>query len=134
MSRIVEITLDNLLFYAHHGVFGHETRDGNEFEVNIRVVYTEDSPEGKFTSGESERTQVEENLDDTVSYARLYEITREEMAVPRQLLETVSRAIAEKIKSEFPSLSIVECKICKKRPPIAGMTGSASVSYRISED
>lgn len=115
------VRLDNLRLFAHHGVFPHEQNDGNEFIVNLSVEY---SPIQEFSSSEDE-------LDNTVSYVRLYDIVREEMRRPRKLLETVAKEIVTHIKHEFPYVERVECHIAKSIPPISGFIGSASVSYKI---
>lgn len=113
-----EIRLENLRFFCRHGVFPHETRDGNEFEVNLAVKY--DAPLNQ-----------DDSLENTVSYVDLYEIVKEEMRCPRKLIETVAREIARRAKERFSQISVVECKVTKLSPPVAGFIGSASVTYRI---
>lgn len=119
-----EIILEDIRLFARHGVFEHETRDGNEFEVNLSVSYP--ASDGTSTQQSSES----DNIDSTVSYARLFEIIREEMALPRKLLETVASSIIKRIKTEYPYISAASCKISKIIPPISGFTGRASVSYK----
>lgn len=121
--REFEIRLENVRIFAYHGVFEHERHDGNEFEINLCVRY--EAPEGKTLS--------EDELANTISYEDLWEIIREEMAVPRNLLESVAASIAEKIRVTYSVITYVECKITKSRPPLPGFTGSSSVTYRISD-
>ena len=115
-----EIRLENLRFFSHHGVFEHETRDGNEFEVNLSVKYQSES-------GDS----YSDRIDNTVSYADLFDIIREEMKTPRALMETVAAAIVNNIRDKFRFCTSIECRITKLAPPIAGFIGSASVTYRV---
>ena len=118
--REFEIKLENVRMFAHHGVFEHERRDGNEFEVNVSLNYKVAEP-NKLN---------EDELGNTVSYVDLWDVVKEEMVQPRKLLETVASSIVEKMKEKFPSASRIECKITKINPPIPSFTGTTSVSYR----
>lgn len=114
-----EIQLENLKFFAHHGVFEHEQRDGNEFEVNLSVKYNLFEP-------------IADELKDTVSYATLFEIVDREMKIPRKLLETVASNIATEVKERFPFCFSIVCKITKLYPPIPQFMGKgASVICKI---
>lgn len=117
-----EILLENLKFYAYHGVYEHETHDGNEFEVNLRVTFPD------HISGASDYGYT---LDKTISYVSLFKLVREEMNKPRKLLETLTAEMAKRIKEEYPFTTLIECKVSKVTPPIPGFIGSASVIYRI---
>lgn len=122
-----EIRLENVRLFANHGVFNHERRDGNEFEINLCVKYTR-------PFSHSEQSEIADDIANTVSYAGLWDIVRDEMSKPRNLLETVASSIVEKIKSEFADLEFIECKISKLQPPIKGFIGSASVTCLFYSD
>lgn len=111
------ISLDNVRMFGNHGVFEQERTVGNEFEINLKVEYPDELREG------------EDCLASTLSYAELFEIVKNEMSKPRQLLETVAKEIIGTIKKKYPKAGRAECRITKLRPPISGMTGSASVCY-----
>lgn len=111
-----EITLNNLLFYAYHGVAPEERQNGNEFTVNLSVFIPC-----------TERHECD-NLAKTVSYADLFEIIKAEMECPRQLLETVAYKIGAEIKKKFEIVESGIIRIEKKRPPIPEMIGSAAVA------
>ena len=110
------ISLNNLIFYGYHGVLEEERKLGNEFIVNLSVWVPIDS-----------KAEMD-SIDSTVSYAELYEIVKQEMDNPVNLLETICLKISRGIKSRFPQLIKGEIRIEKLRPPISGMIGSASVS------
>ena len=114
---LITVCLERVRLQAHHGVFEHELRDGNEFEVNMRVSYEADS----LLQFESD------DIASTVSYADLFEIVKREMAVPRKLLETVAARIVTETKSRFPYLAEIRCSITKLSPPIPSFSGSATV-------
>ncbi|MCH5236049.1 MAG: dihydroneopterin aldolase [Muribaculaceae bacterium] len=111
-----KISLNNLLFYAYHGVMEEERKNGNEFRVSLSV----------FIPYNNEIAL--DDIDATVSYADLYEIVKEEMAKPKNLLETVAQRIVLDIKSNFPQIKRGEVTIEKMHPPIPGILGTASVS------
>ena len=71
------IYLDNLRFFAHHGVGEQETLVGNEFTVSLRLKV------------DIQRAMHTDNVADTVSYADMYETVKAEMSLPSKLLEHV---------------------------------------------
>ena len=113
-----EISLNGLSFYAYHGVLEEERRIGNEFRVDISVFI----PLNPGIEAD--------NLEHTVSYATVYKIIEGEMSRPQNLLEKVALNIAERLQQEFCDIKQGLIKIEKKRPPIPGMIGSASVTLR----
>ena len=118
-----EIKLENLRFYSHHGMYEHETRDGNEFEVNLSVIYT--LPK--------ENNILEDSIANTISYVSLFEIVDKEMKKPRKLMETVAMSISHRIKNIYLQAERIECKITKLTPPIPHFQGSASIVYTIED-
>ncbi|MCH5226210.1 MAG: dihydroneopterin aldolase [Muribaculaceae bacterium] len=110
-----EISLNNLIFYAYHGVLEEERKNGTEFRVDLSVVLPY-LPEME-----------NDLLEKTVSYERLYQIVEKAMNTPRNLLETIALDIGKKIREEFPVFEKGWIRIEKVRPPIPGMLGSASV-------
>lgn len=117
--RRFDITLSQLQFHARHGVFDQEQTVGNDFTVDLTV---------SIPCKETLSSQTQENLGDTISYADLYEIVKEEMSRPRQLLETVATAIADRIQALWPQVQDGSVTICKTTPPIPGITGAAKIT------
>lgn len=110
------ISLEKVAFHGRHGLFPQETRVGNEFvvDLSVRIPYSEGIGD--------------DDIDGTVSYADLYAIVKEEMAIPRKLLETAAAAIAARITEKWDIVESGCVTICKSNPPIAGMTGTAKIS------
>ena len=115
----IEIKLEDVRMFAHHGVYDFERRDGNDFEVNLAVRYP--APEDEVLA--------EDNLFNTLSYVSLFEIVKEEMEKPRNLLETVAASIVNRIRKDFTFITYAECTISKLKAPIPGFVGKASVKY-----
>lgn len=115
-----KVSLEGVRLYAYHGLFPEENIKGNDFQVDLCV--TLDAP--------SLDTNVEEleAMENSISYADLYEIVKMEMSHTRKLLETVVHLIVKRIAERYPEVKGVKCKITKMRPPIPDFEGAASVS------
>lgn len=116
MASTFTIALNNLRFFARHGVFAEEALMQNEFEVNLSL--TVNAPEEKVTS-----------LDQTINYAEVYRITDDLFSIRKKLLETLAMEIAGALKSRFPDLTDISVQIKKVNPPITAFTGTVSVTY-----
>ncbi len=102
------IKLQNIKFYSHHGVLSQETIIGNHFEVNIQIEYN-------FT-----KAFQTDNVDDTLNYAAVYDIIKQQMSTPSKLLEHVAGRIFHTLKDEFQDIRIVELRVAKFNPPVDG--------------
>lgn len=111
------VGLTDLRFYAFHGVDPQEQRVGNDFSVTVKVKYI---PHADMH---------EDRLENTISYADLYEIAKAEMMTTSKLLETVAFRIAERIIAKWPQIYEGSVNIVKINPPISGCTGQANVEY-----
>lgn len=109
------ILLENIKIFAYHGFFTQENDVGNFFILNIKLEVMDCS------SLESDC------LLDTISYADVYQIMKEEMAINAKLLEHVGWRIIKHLKNKYNNIETVELKITKQSPPIEGVIGSASI-------
>ncbi len=120
-APIMEVRLEDVKFYARHGVFEQERISGNEFIVDLAV---------EFPCSLESFSDSEEDLGKSISYAELYSIVEEEMGNPRQLLETVACSIARKIRSRYPIMTKGSIKITKNIPPIARLDGRSAIKLK----
>lgn len=100
------ILLPEMQFYARHGVLPQEREVGADFFVTLEI-------KSDFT-----RATETDNLEDTVSYAEIYNEVAKEMAIPSQLLEHVAGRIARRLYEVFPSISAVRIELYKQNPPM----------------
>lgn len=110
-----KITISGLKIAAHHGVLPQERKVGNEFTVDVTLIV------------DAYKAMVSDEITDTVNYAEVADIVKQQMAVPSKLLEHVAWRIREAITSKFGSIisgGIV--KISKLAPPIAAQLESVS--------
>ncbi len=59
-----------------------------------------------------------DQIEDTLSYADLSELIKNEMAVPSQLLEHVAGRIARRIEECYPAVVGIELELTKENPPM----------------
>lgn len=109
------IFLENVRFYAYHGVAPQETLVGNEFIINISL---------KVDFGQAATT---DEVADTVSYADVYAVLKEEMAIPSKLLEHVCRRIVQRLFHDFQDIEEVSIRLAKRNPPMGADIDAAGV-------
>ncbi len=116
MAALMTVELKQVRFFAFHGLYDEEKREGNDFELNLAVSFF---PQADVIS----------SIRETINYAALYEIVDAEMQEPRDLLETLSMTIVAKVKTAYPQAKKAVISITKLNPPIPGIKGSTGVTY-----
>ncbi|MDR0961495.1 MAG: dihydroneopterin aldolase [Mediterranea sp.] len=114
------ISLDNLRIYAYHGVFPEERAVGTDFIINLRMKVR------------IEQASLTDDVADTVSYADVCEVVKQEMDIPSNLLEYVCGRIVRRLFVTFPAIENIELKLSKCRPPMDAQVDSASVELHAS--
>lgn len=109
------IFLKDLRFYAYHGVAPQETAIGNEFTVSLRLKTD------IFRAAETD------DVEDTVSYADVYEAVKAEMEISSRLLEHVCGRIVKRLFRDFPAIEEIEIALSKRNPPMGADIASAGV-------
>ena len=110
------IEIDNIRFYAYHGVLEQEREVGNQFSVSVRLE-----------ADVIEATQTDE-LSATISYADVCAVVAQEMHIPSQLLEHVCGRIYRALRAAFPAILRLEVSVYKYNPPGCGETERAGVT------
>ena len=118
----MKITLHEMRFYAYHGVFPQEQRVGNQFVAEL--TFWADVA-GSVRSDE---------LEETISYADVYEVVKAEMAIPSRLLEHVVGRISERLFATFPRMQRLALTLNKCNPPFPGEVQSATFTLEASRD
>ena len=106
-------------FHAFHGVSPQETAVGTDFIVDLRAGYP------------IERAMTTDNVDDTLSYADIYEIVKKEMGQPSKLLEHVAGRIAGALLASFPRIRSLDLSITKVNPPMGADCRGAGVEIHL---
>lgn len=109
------IELKEMRFYACHGVMPQERKVGNHFVVDLSLT------------APLERAVASDELDDTINYAAVYAVVKEQMEIPSRLIEHAAGRILAALKEAFPELTAVDLKLSKLNPPFGGDVYSASI-------
>jgi len=110
------IELKNMHFFAHHGVLEQETTHGNHFSVTLRF------------SADLLVACISDDVTDTVNYAEVYDLIKEEMVKPSKLIENAAYRILRKVKAAFPAIDRIEVELAKMNPPVAGQMDYSAVT------
>ena len=111
----VTITLETMKFHAFHGVMEDERIIGSTFLTDISYIIDTNAV-------------TTDNINDTINYSDVFDVVKEEMAKPSQLIEHVALRIINILKGKFPQMIELSIKISKLNPPVNGEVGKASVS------
>jgi dihydroneopterin aldolase len=112
-----QVSLEDVRFFAYHGLFPEERILGNWFLLTVRV--------SKQVNG----IQYEQ-IDETFDYGKIYTICQEVMAEPVDLLETVAQRIANKLKHSFQDMMRFEIHVWKEQPPLGMLGGKSCVTLK----
>lgn len=112
------IELRDIHLYAHHGVMPQERTIGAWFTIDIKLTINDHS------------CAYSDSIDNTVSYADVYEIIKKEMEIPSNLLEDVCRRIMLRLFDNFMSVTDISITLTKDTPPMGGDRLSAAVTLR----
>ena len=100
------ITLTGLRFYAYHGAEPQEAIVGSWYTVDVSM--------------QTDATQaiLTDELGGTINYAKITDIIKAQMKIRSALLEHVAGRIANTILNDFPAITSLTIKVCKKNPPV----------------
>lgn len=115
------IKITNLKVFAHHGVFPEETRDGQDFYVNARLIL------------DCRRAGQTDCLEDSLNYGEVsHFITDYLQNHTYKLIEAAAEHLAEEMLLSMPVLKGVEIELCKPHAPIGLPFENVSVTMERS--
>ena len=114
---MLTVHLNDLRFFAHHGVFDGEAVAGAGFEVQLQVSY--DEKEISF-----------DDLRNVLNYVELYDIVKKRMATPAPLIEEIAESIIREIRHEYSFVKEISLSIFKLQPPIGYFQGKVGVTLQ----
>lgn len=111
---LTTVALEGVEFFAYHGFYPEERKNGNYFILDVKVSLKH------FDSNE-------DDIHDTVNYESLYEICKTEMKKTRKLLESVVFSIIKTIQAKHPEASGAYVRLAKKNPPLGGQVDQSVI-------
>ncbi|MBQ7419999.1 MAG: dihydroneopterin aldolase [Prevotella sp.] len=116
------VFLKEVRFHAFHGVMPQERKVGADFLLSLRIGY------------DFSKALVSDEVCDTLNYAEVYALVRQEMETPSALLEHVVGRIANSLLRQFPQVSSIDIKLTKQNPPMGADCEGAGVELHLIND
>lgn len=113
------VFVKNIRLHAFHGVMPQERITGNDYLVSVSA----DCPLAAAAESDS--------VDDTLNYAHIYNIVKEEMALQSNLVEHVAGRIGRRVLAEFPLADNVRVEVVKLNPPMGAACDGAGVELTV---
>ncbi|MDR1584325.1 MAG: dihydroneopterin aldolase [Prevotellaceae bacterium] len=110
------IEIENMEFFAHHGCYEEERTRGNTFLVTLKIETD------MVSAAESD------NIIDAVNYQTAYNIIKEEMTIPSNLLENVCFRILNALYDKMTDIKTATVKVSKLNPAMGGRVEKTSVT------
>lgn len=114
-----KVFVKNIRLHAYHGVLKQERVIGNDYLVSVSVT---------CSLGNAVKS---DSVDDTINYAAVYELVKEEMAVPSNLVEHVAGRIAQRVLDRFSLADDVTVEVVKVNPPMGAVCDGAGVELSL---
>lgn len=112
-----------MMFYGYHGVFSEENKLGQRFIADV-ILETDLRAAGQ-----------NDDLDQTVNYAEVYETTKRIIeGPPKKLVETLAEELAADLLAQFSQVEACHVKIIKPDPPIPGHYQSVAIEITRRRD
>ncbi len=115
---MIQIHLEQLQFYAYHGLFQEEKLLGNEYLVDILLDY---QPNKKLIN----------SIEETLDYTKVYELIAQRMKQPTDLLETIATDFCYQMMEKYEALQSIQFSIKKMHPPIYQLMGHVGVKFQL---
>lgn len=115
-----KIALEELEFFAKHGVHEEERFIGNRYRIDVEV------------EADLEKASKSDNVEDTVDYGHLYRIVEREVNKPVKLLEHLAGNILRGILDEIPKVDAAKVAVHKYNAPIGGVCKWSKVTLEKS--
>lgn len=113
------VFVKNIRLHAFHGVMPQERITGNDYLVSVSA--------GCPLAAAAES----DSVDDTLNYAHIYNIVKEEMALQSNLVEHVAGRIGRRVLAEFPLADNVRVEVVKLNPPMGAACDGAGVELMV---
>jgi dihydroneopterin aldolase len=116
------ICLHNLRFHAYHGVLPQERVVGNDYTVSLRISY------------DVSEAMKSDRIEDTLNYAEVYELVKQEMYMQSDLIEHVAYRIGQHLADAFPQIREIFVSITKHNPPLGADCDGSGVELHLIID
>lgn len=109
------LSITGMRFHAFHGCEPDEKKYGRNYTVDVHF------------HADIEKSMTTDDLTDTIDYVDIHTITQQEMQIPSNLIEHITKRILDKIIARFPQMTYCRVKLTKHNPPIPGTVDQVSI-------
>ncbi len=120
MKQMIKVGLYGAEFFARHGYYQEEQILGNYFTVTIEATFDQQHPD------------LNDDLERTLNYEHLHQITGRQMKEVKQLLESVAQGIADEVMAQFPYINNLAVEVKKLNPPLKGRVAASGVTVYVN--
>lgn len=118
-----KIIMKHLGFYGYHGVLAEENTLGQKFFIDVELYV------------DLKKAGLSDNVNDTVSYAEVYEIIKDIVENKRyHLIEALAENIANTVLDTFETIDEILVKISKPEAPVKGIFDYFAIEIRRSRN
>ena len=115
-----KLKIEGMYFHAHHGCLPAEAEIGGKYRVDVTL------------GSDLAKAAATDKLEFAPDYEEVYLITKEQMMVRSELIETVAKRIADKLSASLRDIDTVKVELTKFDPPISGRhITSATVEWNL---
>ena len=116
------IHLKDIRLKGYHGVLPQEKVVGNDYIINLSIAI------------DLSKAIESDNLNDTISYAEVFDIVQNTMQIKCDLIEKVAGNIAKELFKAFENINELKISITKQNPPMGADCSGASVELHLIND
>lgn len=116
------IHLKDIRLKGYHGVLPQEKVVGNDYIINLSITI------------DLSKAIESDNLNDTISYAEVFDIVKKTIQVKCDLIEKVAGNIAKELFKAFENINELKISITKLNPPMGTDCSGASVELHLIND
>lgn len=113
------VFLKGLRFHSPVGVMEQERVVGNDIIIDIRMDYP------------FQKAMESDDVDDTLNYASVFQVVKEEAARPVKLLEKLAGNISARLLTAFPAITAIDMRITKLNPPMGTDSEGAGIEIHL---
>lgn len=115
----LQTALENLEFFAHHGLYADEHEKGGMFKVDVWI--DEELPDDHNLS----------DITGVINYEDIFKIVQEEMQIRRDMIEDLGKTILQRINHHLIDREVITTvKITKPNPGGRFGSGAASITVQ----
>lgn len=118
---ISTLSITGMQFHAFHGCNLDEKTCGKTYTVDV------------YFHADIEKSMTTDDLTDTIDYVDIHAIAKQEMQIPSNLIEHITKRILDKIITRFPQMTYCRVKLTKHNPPIPGTVDQVSIELEYTK-